>query len=348
MATKPDKSAAVAPGKRQVAARNNAPKPVTRAAPKAAPRERNCSVGRTVDVIGDGWTFMILRECYFGVKRFEKFQEMLGLPRTTLTARLRKLTALGVLRQVQYSERPPRYGYHLTRTGVDLYPVMLALMSFGDKWLAGRKAKPLQLVHLKCDHPCKAVVACSACKGEILPSRVSYRDGPGAGSSPVQVGRTSRRSADPTALERRRPSSVARALRVIGDRWSFMIIREAFFRVRRFDDLQTRLGIAPNILTDRLGRLVADGVFRRVPYQVSPDRYEYRFTDKGKDLFGSMLAMLSWGDKWLSGGEPPLIMTHADCGKDFDQVVVCDHCSQALVAPEMRYVMNYRDPGAVD
>lgn len=338
---------AITSGSRATAAAKKAVRTPPRKAPiKAAPRERNCSVGRTIDVIGDGWTFMILRECYFGVRRFDKFKAMLGLPRTTLTDRLRKLTSLGLLRQVPYSERPVRFEYHLTRVGVDLYPVMLALMSFGDKWLAGRKAKPLQLIHKRCGKPCSAIVICSACKTEILPQRVSYRDGPGAGSSPVPLDRKSRRSADPTALERRRPSSVARALQVIGDRWSFMIIREAFFRVRRFDDLQTRLGIAPNILTDRLTRLVADGVFRRVPYQTGPERFEYRFTDKGRDLFGSMLAMLRWGDKWLSGGEPPLVMTHADCGKDFEPTVACDQCREALSAMEMRYQMNYRDPAA--
>lgn len=301
-------------------------------------------MGRTIDVIGDGWSFMVLRECYFGVKRFDKFKEVLGLPRTTLTDRLRSLTAQGVLRQAPYSERPLRYEYRLTRVGLELYPVMLALMTFGDRWLTGRKKKPLQLIHELCGLPCSAIVVCSACKGEILASEVSYRDGPGAGTGAVSVKRKSRRSTDPTALERTRPSSVARALQVIGDRWSFMIIREAFFRVRRFDDLQTRLGIAPNILTDRLGRLVADGVFKRVQYQTGPDRFEYRFTDKGKDLFGSMIAMLHWGDRWLSGGEPPLILTHTVCGKDFDPTVACDQCLTAVTATQMRYQLNYKEP----
>lgn len=287
---------------------------------------------------------MVLRECYFGIKRFELFKEMLGLPRTTLTSRLRNLTNMGLLRRVPYTSRPPRYEYVLTDLGLDLYTVMLALMTFGDKWLADHRGKPLQLVHRTCDKPCSAVVICSECKTEIQPHRVSYRDGPGAGTRPVPISTATRRSTDPTALERRRPSSVARALQVIGDRWSFMIIREAFFSIRRFDDLQTRLGIAPNILTDRLQRLVASGVFRRVQYQTGPDRYEYLFTDKGKDLFGPMIAMLRWGDKWLADGKPPLILTHQDCGKDFEPRVACSQCSGALVAQEMRYVMNYRDP----
>ncbi|RCW68532.1 winged helix-turn-helix transcriptional regulator [Pseudorhodoferax soli] len=309
-------------------------------------RERNCSVGRTIDVIGDGWSFMILRECYFGVRRFERFKDMLGLPRTTLSDRLRKLTALGLLRQVAYSERPERYEYQLTRMGMDLYPVMLALMTFGDRWLAGRKPKPLQLIHKLCEQPCTAIVVCSACRKEIVAREVTYRDGPGAGTGPVPQTRTSRRSTDPTALERRRPSSVARALQVIGDRWSFVIIREAFFRVRRFDDLQSRLGIAPNILADRLNRLVAEGVFQRVKYQDGPERFEYRFTDKGRDLFGPMMAMLHWGDAWLSEGKPPLVLTHTACGSDFDPTVACDQCLEAVNAAEMRYRMNYRDPAS--
>ncbi|MFO0462296.1 MAG: winged helix-turn-helix transcriptional regulator, partial [Burkholderiales bacterium] len=319
-------------------------KAVTRPPRGAAPRERNCSVGRTIDVIGDGWSFMVLRECYFGVTRFDQFQAVLGVPRTTLAHRLRRLTELGVLRPWQYSDRPVRHEYRLTKAGVDLYPVMLALMAFGDRWLSARKGKPLQLVHTLCGRPCSAVMACSHCREPILPHRVSYRDGPGAGTGPVPVGRTSRRSADPTALERRRPSSVARALRIIGDRWSFMIIREAFFRVRRFDDLQTRLGIAPNILADRLNRIVDDGVFERVRYQRSPERFEYRLTAMGKDLFGPLIAMLRWGDTWLARGRPPLILTHLDCGHDFDPTVLCSECREPLVATQMRYLMHYRDP----
>jgi DNA-binding HxlR family transcriptional regulator len=322
-----------------------APKAPARKTAAKVLRERNCSVGRTIDVIGgDGWTFMVLRECYFNVRKFEKFQQILGLPRTTLAARLNSLTFQGLLRQVQYSEKPPRYEYALTKMGIDLYPVMLALMTFGDRWLAGKEGKPLQLVHNVCGKKCSALVVCSECKQELKANRVSYRDGPGAGTSPMRPGQRGRRSADPTALERRRPSSVARALRVIGDRWSFMVIREGFFRVKRFDELQSRLGIAPNILADRLSRLVAEGIFEKVKYQSQPDRYEYKFTEKGKDLFGPLLAMLRWGDDWLSRGEPPLLLTHMDCDKDFKPVVACDQCLEALVATQMRYQMNYRDP----
>jgi DNA-binding HxlR family transcriptional regulator len=321
-----------------------APKRTVNPSSRIGLQERNCSVGRTIDTIGDGWTFMVLRECYFGARRFEEFKSVLGLPRSTLTARLRNLNAAGLLERVQYSERPPRYEYRLTEAGIDLYAVMLALMTFGDQWLAGPEGKPLQLVHRACGHPCTAVVICSECKQEVSAQRVSYRPGPGAGTSALQTGTLTRRSTDPTALERRRPSSVARALQVIGDRWSFMLIREAFFRVTRFDDFQTNLHIARNILADRLTRLVKSGVFDRIQYQTGPDRFEYRLTKQGKALFGPMIAMLRWGDDWLADGKPPLVLRHLDCGKDFRPTVACDQCLSPIGARDMKYVMNYKAP----
>jgi DNA-binding HxlR family transcriptional regulator len=220
-------------------------------------------------------------------------------------------------------------------------------MNFGDKWLAGPEGKPLQLIHKRCGKPCSAMVACSACNQEVRADQVSYRDGPGAGTSVIHLHRSTRRSADPTAMERRRPSSVARTLQVIGDRWSFMILREAFLRTRRFDDLQARLGIAPNILADRLARLVESGVFRRERYQTGPDRHEYRFTDLGRDLYNPMIVMLRWGDAWLANGKPPMILRHATCGRDFNATVVCDQCGQPLDAREMGYVTRYAQPPRV-
>lgn len=294
-------------------------------------------------ILSDAWGFMILRECYFGVTRFDAFQNMLGLSRGTLTARLRKLCAQGLLRQVPYSDKPPRYEYRLTKVGFDLYPVMIALLSYGDQWLAGRGGPPLDLFHTTCGKQCHPLVACSNCGKRVDVREITVRDGPGAGTAPVYDW-ANRRSADPTALERRRPSSVARALKFIGDRWSFLVLREAFFGVRRFDDLRVALGIAPNILTDRLNRLSGEGLFTRNSYQDSPPRFEYRLTDKGRDLAGPFLAMLRWGDRWLSGGEPPLLLKHKTCGADFEPVVACDRCGGPIEAGSMRYRMNYRLP----
>ena len=304
--------------------------------------ERNCSVGRTVAILSDSWAFLVLRESYFGATRFETFQLALGIPRQTLTQRLRVLTAQGLLRRVQYSDRPKRSEYRLTTMGLDLYPVMLALLAFGDKWLSRSKKPPMQLIHNVCGCACRPIVACSHCKEEVNSRSVKYRDGPGAGVSPVLAGKRYRRSSDSAVLDRGRPSMVAETLKIIGDRWSFMVITEAFFGIRQFDQWQQKLGIAPNILTDRLNRLVADGIFERRKYQDLPERFEYRFTEMGKDLYGALIAMLRWGDRWLSRDEPPLILTHYGCGLDFQATVICDKCRQPLRAKEMSYRLNYR------
>ena len=304
--------------------------------------ERNCSVGRTVAILSDSWAFLVLREAYFGATRFETFQLALGIPRQTLTQRLRTLTAQGLLRRVPYSDRPKRSEYRLTTMGLDLYPVMLALLAFGNKWLCRSKTPPVELIHNRCGSVCRPVVACSHCKEEVTARTVGYREGPGAGVSPVLTAKRYRRSSDPAVLDRGRPSMVAETLKIIGDRWSFMIITEGFFGVRQFDQLQQKLGIASNILTDRLNRLVADGILYRRKYQDLPERFEYRFTEKGKDLYGPLIAMLRWGDRWLSRDEPPLILTHYDCGMDFQATVICDHCREPLRASDMSYRLNYR------
>jgi len=313
-----------------------------RAKPVRVIYERNCSVGRTVTILSDSWAFLVLRESYFAATRFETFKSALGIPRATLTQRLRMLTAQGLLRRVQYSLRPKRFEYRLTAMGLDLYPVFMALLAFGDKWLKKTATPPIYLVHNLCGEVCRPMVACSQCREEVNVKTVTYRDGPGAGVTPVVDAKRNRRPSDPTVLDRGRLSSVAQTLKVIGDRWSFMVIREAFFGIRRFDDLQSKLGIAPKILTDRLDRLVAEGILKRRKYQDLPERYEYPLTEKGKDLYGPLIAMLRWGDDWLAGGKVPLILHHKDCGKDFDPGVVCNHCREPLKAKDMSYRLNYR------
>lgn len=322
-----------------------------RSAPKRAKvrsgvarRERNCSVARTLDIVSDAWAFLIIREAFFGTQTFEAFRSALGIPRATLTDRLRKLTQLAIFRQAA-SGSSQRKEYRLTKMGFDLYPSFIALMQFGDRWLADGKPVPLTLIHMSCGCACHPVVACSHCGEGVGPRDVTYRDGPGAGRYPAKAGRNTRRASDGSRFLLGRPSSVSRALQIIGDKWSFMVVREAFFGNRRYDKILTELEIAPNILTDRLSRLVANGVFQRRQYQSSPDRYEYLLTDMGRDLYGPFIVMLRWGDRWLSKGKLPLLLRHTACGHDFHASVICDRCKQPIVAADMQYKLTY-DPAS--
>jgi DNA-binding HxlR family transcriptional regulator len=302
--------------------------------------ERLCSVRKTVEIVLDSWTFLIIREAFFGVRQFEKFQRRLGIPRQTLSTRLAMLLENGIV--VQNQKRGERgQHYFLTDRGKDLFPSMLSLMEFGDKWLTGGAPAPLKLIHTKCGHECHPTTVCSECLAPLSGREVPFRDGPGAGYSPYEVKLKSRRSSEPALLERVRPCSVARSLKIIGDRWSFLIMREGWFGVRRFDEMMDKLGIASNILADRLARLVDSGVLMKVPYRGGVERHEYRFTEMGRDLYQPMIVMMRWGDRWLAGGKPPLRLRHRTCGQDFQPLVVCSHCQGELIASQTDYELRY-------
>ena len=126
---------------------------------------------------------------------------------------------------------------------------------------------------------------------------------------------------------------MARALAVLGDRWTLMILRDSFMRIRRFEDFQRSLGIARRVLTERLDKLVEDGVLERVPYQERPPRDEYRLTEKGLALFPVILAIVEWGDSYYAGADgPPVIRRHKDCGRDFHPVMTCSECGEPVTA----------------
>jgi DNA-binding HxlR family transcriptional regulator len=138
--------------------------------------------------------------------------------------------------------------------------------------------------------------------------------------------------------------SAARTLSVIGDRWTLLILRDCFLRVRRFDDFHERLGIGRPILADRLGKLVDAFVLTKVAYQTNPTRYEYRLTPKGLDLYPVIMAIVHWGDVHMAGKKGrPVLHHHVACNHQFDPVMVCSECGEAL---DPRDVRTSPGPGA--
>jgi DNA-binding HxlR family transcriptional regulator len=133
------------------------------------------------------------------------------------------------------------------------------------------------------------------------------------------------------------PCSVARTVDLIGDWWTPLVLREAFWGVRRFDVFQRNLGIGRNILTQRLTRLVDEGMLERRPYQDHPPRHEYVLTEKGRDFFPVIAALMRWGDRWLAGDDgPPVVLRHTACDHDTEGEVVCSHCREPLALREVR------------
>ena len=130
---------------------------------------RACSIARTLDIVGEKWALLAVREVFLGNRRFDEMVRRTGAPRDTLAARLRTLVSAGILERRQYSEHPARFEYHLTDAGRDLYPVIVTLMRWGDHYLAGEDGPPLVLQH-HCGHELVAQMVCQAC-GEPLRAR---------------------------------------------------------------------------------------------------------------------------------------------------------------------------------
>lgn len=131
--------------------------------------------------------------------------------------------------------------------------------------------------------------------------------------------------------------SVAATLEVIGERWTMHVLREAFLGVRRFEDFRRNIGVARNILSDRLNTLVSEGILRRVPYSERPLRHEYRLTEKGVDLYGVLIELGKWGDRWEPRPEgPALVLRHRDCGAVIQPVLACPECGEPVHARTMR------------
>jgi DNA-binding HxlR family transcriptional regulator len=125
--------------------------------------------------------------------------------------------------------------------------------------------------------------------------------------------------------------SVARALEVVGERWSLLLVRDAMNGVARFDEFQGSLGIARNVLATRLYHLVAEGVFERQPYGAGRGRYEYRLTDKGRELGVAVVALMKWGDRhYATADGPPKLTAHTGCGGDVRPVLACETHGSAL------------------
>jgi DNA-binding HxlR family transcriptional regulator len=149
-------------------------------------------------------------------------------------------------------------------------------------------------------------------------------------------------------LTRRRlePDAVELAVEVFSDRWTFLILRQAFFGVRRYGQMQRNLGIARNVLADRLRRLVSDGMLERVRYRTDPDWYEYRLTDRALDLYPVIVGLMRWAERHLvaQAGPAPLELIHRSCGHPAEPYLACAHCHEPLTARDITPIV----PGAPD
>ena len=139
--------------------------------------------------------------------------------------------------------------------------------------------------------------------------------------------------------------SIAKPLSVLGERWAFLVIRDVSLGKRRFDQIQASLGVATNVLSQRLATLTEEEILERRPYSEHPERFEYRLTEKGRDLLPVLWALMRWGDKWTAESGPPVEIVHDDCGQVTQMVPTCSACGEELI-PGRGHMHARPGPGA--
>lgn len=276
-------------------------------------------VARAFAITGDAWTQLILREAFYGARRFSTWRERLGIPRSVLVDRLTRLVSAGL-----FEQRPARSGerleYRLTEMGLDMFGVAVMQGQWERRWarspLQDRYA--LAFFDRESGERLTPAIFDHAFGHAVDPRQVRWVAREGLAAIPPPTSR--RRRTVPLETDR---AIIDRSTDIMGDYWSWAVLSAAFFRLRRFDAIHAALGVATNILADRLQRLVLQGVLRKQLYQTAPARSEYRLTEAGLELFPIAIAMHGWAVRWLCPEGPPLDLIDTVSGRVIEGVV-CD------------------------
>jgi DNA-binding HxlR family transcriptional regulator len=297
---------------------------------------RHSAESETIEVLADTWTYLIIREAFFGARRFAEFQRKLAIPRATLSNRLVHLEKNKILRRVGKTGEHKQY--RLTERGIDVYPITLGMMWFGDKWMC-EGTPPLALFHKTCRSWFSAKVVWRETGQPVDAKKIFIRIPKDYWIPRPKKTIRQRRATWSGDVQGRRPCSAERMLSVVGDRWTFLVLQELFHGNHRFDEFIHNLEIAPGILSGRLSNLHRAGFIEK-----SDERGGYHLTQMGLDSYGPMILMKVWGERWVVREN----QRNFDCvdpeGRVVNPVAVCSSCGGLLNAHDVSYVCNYTPP----
>jgi len=283
-----------------------------------------------LDVIGDRWALLILRDVFLGHRRFEQFRKNTGASRATLTRRLESLVINDILYRRIYSTTGKRFEYRLTEKGLGLFPVSLLAWQWEYLWVDhSENSLPRGLFHSTCNHELTPVVVCKHCQHPLEINGVEWPELSqelNGQFNEIKLQNKQRRVRS-SVKSGQEDMSLVHVSGLIGDRWSLLIIIAAFLGESRYDSFQKQLGIASNILTSRLKLLVDAKILRRCHYQDNPPRSEYRLTEKGRSLYPLIMMMRQWAIDWVQETDEAETLIHKRCNEPLVVEVQCQTCS---------------------
>lgn len=298
--------------------------------------ERDSEISDTLQILVDPWRFLIIREAFFGAERFNEFAARLGMPRATLTKALTSLVSGGLLESVSLGSGGSWKRYVLTDSGRDLFPALLGLMWYGDKWLWDG-IPPLALFHEPSRTWFSPLLVWEHDRSPLNPRSVKFEIDPGywrARDEPLARTYRMDRARQARGL---RPCSMERTLALVGDRWTFMIFQEFFHGNSRFDEFSHNLGIASNVLASRLENLVSHGFLEK-----QGDGGAYRLTPKGRDTYCPMVLLKTWGDRWLRQGRGTTSrFVSVSTGETTRAIVIVPATGEPVAPADVRLVPLY-------
>ncbi len=280
-------------------------------------------------VVGDEWTLWIIQKALNSrLTQYNEFLRAGPISSAVLTARLLRLVETGIMERVSYTTHPPRHEYRLTARGRQMWPILLTMWAWEQKWVDDPSEDLPTMRHAKCGNIFTPVLVCDACGQEAGARNVRGRFGPSGGWGRSIPSAATRRRAHSGA----RPNEVvAQTMALIGNRWSAAALGAAFMGATRFGEFEQRMGAPPNIVAERLKTFGEIGVLEQKPSPQRPDWTVYGLTTKGRAFFPVMAFVLDWGQRWFQSPEVPAIkLRHSSCGRTFHPRLVCSECHERL------------------
>lgn len=280
-------------------------------------------------LLGDRWTVQVLMGAFMGIKRFDDFQARLGIPRYTLSDRLKALVAMDMMRPRPYSQRPLRHAYHLTQKGLAMYDAVLMVWDWEHRFGEGQSGLPRRLVHKTCGHAFLPQLVCDACGEQVTMHdlEIRLRPNPNLPEEATQPLRSPRVSV----------AGGAASLGLRLDRWALMIVSAVTLGCRHFDELTHVLGIGPSVLAGRLSALVEEGLLVARTDRVDARRRVYGLTPASRALFGYITCFSTWASEHAFREASSIAPIHKACGKPFVARAACSHCHGRLLPAEVSF-----------